>query len=53
MKKENYEVRFKVTKEQYDKLKTKSSKLGMNLKSYLLYLGLTADITLRISNNVD
>ncbi len=41
--KENAEIRFKTTTETKDKIKVKADKLGMTIKSYLIFLGLNVE----------
>lgn len=41
--KENAEIRFKLTSEQHDKIKSKAESVGMTLKGYLIYLGLNVE----------
>lgn len=50
MKKQNSEIRFKCSTEEHNKIKEKASKVGMNIKQYLLYLGLNSTIRVEISN---
>jgi hypothetical protein len=46
--KQNAEIRFKCTTEQKDKIKKKASDIGMTLKSYLIYVGTTAQVSISI-----
>lgn len=48
MEKENHEIRFKVTKEEHDKIKEKANSYGMTIKSYLLHLGLKTRLKLMV-----
>jgi len=48
--KQNAEIRFKCSTEEHDKIKKKAQEVGMNLKQYLLYLGINSSIKVEISN---
>lgn len=42
--KQNSQIKFSCTTEEHDKIKAKALKIGMTIKSYLLYLGLNTSL---------
>jgi len=40
----NRQIEIKVSKEEYEKLKNKSNSLGMNISSFLRFVGLSSKI---------
>jgi len=50
MNKQNHEIRFKVTKEQHDKLQGNADKCGRTIKDYLLHVGMNIEIEIKIKS---
>jgi len=46
---ENAEVRFRCKTEDLEKIKAKAKKIGMSIKSYLLWVGINANIKQEVS----
>lgn len=46
--KTNHEIRFKVTKEEHDKIKNKAQNIGLSIKSYILHLLLRTNIRVEV-----
>jgi len=44
----NHEIRFKLTKEQHDKIKENSEKAGLSIKQFLLHLGMYSRVRIQI-----
>ena len=44
MKKQNSEIRFRVSKEEHDKVKARAESVGMTIKGYILHLVLHSKV---------
>ncbi len=45
---ENAEIRFSTTTEIKEKIKAKAKKVGMTIKSYLIYVGINTELEVSI-----
>jgi len=51
--KQNNEIRFKCSTEDKEKIRKKAEKVGMSIKSYLLYLGLNSSLKVTLGENME